>query len=170
MAILGSTTLTGCNSIPDFIASGSLMIFKQSTAPPSWVKETTHNDKTLRVVSGTASSGGTIAFSSAFPSASTVPISSPVSISGSVGNTTLTVDQIPSHTHSPGGTSPATTNNPAPTRAPAPGKSLAADNTGSTGGSGAHTHPWSASPASVSLSTTVDLRVQYIDIIVASKD
>jgi hypothetical protein len=159
MAILGSTTLTGCNSIPDFIASGSLMIFKQSTAPPSWVKETTHNDKTLRVVSGTASSGGTIAFSSAFPSASTVPISSPVSISGSVGNTTLTVDQIPSHTH-PNGSSPSPNRNPGPFQSGFPVV------TGSTGGSGAHTHP---ATVTGTFSSSLDLRVKYVDVIICSK-
>ena len=165
MAILGSTTLTGCNSIPDFIAPGSLMIFKQSTAPTSWVKQTTHNDKTLRVVSGTATPGGTIAFSSAFPSASTVPISSPVSVTGSVGDTTLTTPQIPSHDHTAGGVN-------APLRGPAPAsiapRATGTTNTGSTGGSGAHNHPISSSP--VSLSATVDLRVQYIDVVVASKD
>jgi len=33
MAVLGSTTLTGCNSIPDFIATGSLTLFQQTSAP-----------------------------------------------------------------------------------------------------------------------------------------
>jgi len=58
MAILGNTTLTGCNSIPDFIAAGSLMMFQQTASPTSWTKQTTHNNKALRVVSGTAGTGG----------------------------------------------------------------------------------------------------------------
>jgi hypothetical protein len=165
MAILGSTTLTGCNSIPDFIAPGSLMLFFQASSPTSWTKQTADNDTALRVVNGTATPGGSIAFSSAFPSASTVPISSPVSVTGSVGDTTLTTPQIPSHDHTAGGVN-------APLRGPAPAsiapRATGTTNTGSTGGSGAHNHPISSSP--VSLSATVDLRVQYIDVVVASKD
>ena len=160
MAILGSTTLTGCNSIPDFIASGSLMLFKQSTAPTSWVKQTTHNDKTLRVVSGTVSPGGSIAFSSAFPSASTVPISAPVSVTGSVGNTTLTIAQIPSHNHTGGGA------NVNPPTFALPLTSTSPSNTGNRGGSGAHNHP---SSNSGTFSSSIDLRVRYVDVIICRK-
>ncbi len=39
-------------------ASGKKMLFQQSTGPTGWTKDTTHNDKALRVVSGTASTGG----------------------------------------------------------------------------------------------------------------
>lgn len=42
------------------------MLFVQSAAPVGWTKDTTHNDKALRVVSGSAGSGGTVAFSTAF--------------------------------------------------------------------------------------------------------
>ena len=45
-------------------ASGTKMLFQQSTAPTGWTKDTTnYNDHALRVVTGTASSGGTNAFS-----------------------------------------------------------------------------------------------------------
>ena len=70
MAVLGSTSLTGCNSIPDFIAGGSLMLFQQTSAPSGWTKGTSHNNKALRVVTGTASSGGSTAFTSVFTSRS----------------------------------------------------------------------------------------------------
>ena len=49
-------------------ASGTKMLFQQSTAPTGWTKDTTHNDKALRVVSGTASIGGSVAFTTAFAS------------------------------------------------------------------------------------------------------
>ena len=49
----------------DFPA-GTTMLFQQTTAPTGWTKQTTHNDKALRVVSGTASSGGTLAFTTVF--------------------------------------------------------------------------------------------------------
>jgi hypothetical protein len=37
--------------------SDTLMLFQQTAAPPGWTKQTVHNDKALRVVSGAASSG-----------------------------------------------------------------------------------------------------------------
>jgi hypothetical protein len=40
--------------------------FQQTLAPTGWTKETTHNDKAFRVVSGSASSGGSTAFSTVF--------------------------------------------------------------------------------------------------------
>jgi hypothetical protein len=48
--------------------SGTLMLFQQTNAPLYWTKQVTHNDKALRVVSGAASSGGAVAFSSALSS------------------------------------------------------------------------------------------------------
>ena len=160
MAILGSTTLTGCNSIPDFIASGSLMLFFQASSPTSWTKQTVDNDTALRVVSGNVSPGGSIAFSSAFPSASKVPISAPVSVTGSVGNTTLTIAQIPSHDHTGGG------ENVNPPSFRFPQISTSPSNTGSTGGSGAHNHP---SSGSGTFSSSIDLRVRYVDVIICRK-
>jgi hypothetical protein len=59
--------------------SGTLMLFQQTAAPTGWTKSTTHNNKALRVVSGTASSGGTVAFTTAFaskPVSGSVPITS----------------------------------------------------------------------------------------------
>ena len=54
MAILGNTTLTGCNSIPDFIPTGARVMFSQSAAPTSWsrVGGDTENNRMLRVVGG----------------------------------------------------------------------------------------------------------------------
>lgn len=66
MAVLSGTTLTGCNFIPDFIASGTIMLFENTSAPTSWTKITTFNDTSCRVVSGSVSNGGSTAFSSIF--------------------------------------------------------------------------------------------------------
>jgi hypothetical protein len=148
MAILSLTSLTGCDSIPDFIATGTLMHFKQTTAPTSWSKQTTINDFTLRVVSGTASSGGTSAFTTVFASR-IVP--------GSAGNTTLTTPQIPSHLHTYRRVATITAEPRFdPAGAPSP------SNTGSTGGGGTHNHPFTAS--------NMDFAVQYVDVIIAQKD
>ena len=75
-------------------AAGTAILFQQTTAPTGWTKSTTHDNKALRVVSGSASSGGSVAFTTAFASQG---------VSGSVGNTTLSIAQIPSHGHSGGG-------------------------------------------------------------------
>jgi len=68
--------------------SGTVMLFVQSAAPTGWTKSTAHNDKALRVVSGSVSSGGSVAFSTAFASRSL-----------SIDGTTLSISQMPSHDH-----------------------------------------------------------------------
>src|SRR6056300_700275 len=49
--------------------SGTLMLFQQTTAPTGWTKQTTHDNKALRDVTGTASSGGSNTFSGVFNTA-----------------------------------------------------------------------------------------------------
>jgi len=82
--ITGTATMSGRNV--DAFPSGTKMLFNQTTAPVGWVKDTTHDNKALRIVSGTAGTGGSVAFTTAFASQN-------------VGDTTLTASQIPSHTH-----------------------------------------------------------------------
>jgi hypothetical protein len=77
------------------IPAGSLMLFQQTTAPTGWTKQTTHHDKALRVVTGTASTGGTTSFSSVMTSRTPTGSNS----GGSVSNTTLTASQLGNHTH-----------------------------------------------------------------------
>ena len=62
-------TTDGTNaSWVDPFAPGTAMLFAQTAAPTGWTKSTTHNDKALRVVSGTAGSGGSTAFTTVFAS------------------------------------------------------------------------------------------------------
>ena len=126
----------------------------------------------MRVVSGTGGgSGGTTAFTSVFTSRTP---SGSVSVSGSnsggsVSNTTLTITQIPSHSHTyqyrqEGEVGVAGYTNTA---------ELQLLNTGATGGNGAHNHgftnpSWSGSGSFSG--TAMDFNVQYIDVIIASKD
>jgi hypothetical protein len=147
-------------------ASGTLILFQQSSAPTGWTKQTTHNDKALRVVSGSVSSGGTVAFTTAF--ASQTPAGSvSINTSGlSAGATTLSTTQIPSHAHSLpppqigcGGSS-----------IPTGGAGAFAGSTGSTGGGGSHNHSISGSATGTFTGTAIDLSVQYVDVIIASKD
>jgi hypothetical protein len=168
MAVLGATNLTGCNSIPDFIAGGSLVTFQQTSAPTSWTKQTTHDNKALRVVSGTATPGGTTAFTSVF--ASRTPAGSVSVTGGSVGNTTLVTSQIPSHAH-PNGSAQVTFISPAPNPTQGAGTTRnAADSaTGSAGSDGAHAHPFSVGSASFA-GDALDFAVAYVDIIICSKN
>jgi|32_taG_2_1085360.scaffolds.fasta_scaffold105247_1 hypothetical protein len=55
--------------------SGTRMLFQQTSAPTGWTKDTTSVDnRALRVVSGTAGSGGTNSFTSVFASNRSVPL------------------------------------------------------------------------------------------------
>lgn len=66
MAQLTETSLLDCFYIPDFIASGTKMVFENATAPVSWTKDVDFNDYTLRIVNGTVGTGGTTAFTTVF--------------------------------------------------------------------------------------------------------
>jgi hypothetical protein len=147
--------------------SGTKMLFQQTAAPTGWTKDTTHDNKALRVVSGTVGSGGSVAFTTAFASQA---------VSGSIGNTTLTTSQIPSHTHNLGGNN--STGQGIPTRGwdRADGRSICltdatnvqrtSANGGtiiySEGGGGSHNHTFTG--------TAINLAVQYVDLIIATKD
>ncbi len=124
--------------------AGTVMLFAQTSAPTGWAKSTTHDNKALRVVSGTAGSGGSVAFTNAFASGL------------SDGATTLTTAQMPSHNHTvtlslSGGGGPIATVQPAEAGSPV------AMPTSSTGGGGSHTH------------SLPSFAVSYVDVIIATK-
>jgi hypothetical protein len=139
--------------------AGTAMLFVQTSAPTGWTKSTTHDNKALRVVSGTASSGGSVAFTTAF--ASQTPAGS-LSVSGVVGSTTLSTAQIPAHTHSYTGRTSGSGIGGGKTA------QAATQTTGSQGGGGSHTHSFSGSGSFTG--TAINLAVQYVDVIVATKD
>jgi len=95
----GSTNnITGISSITDTsnrklvaLASGVKVLYYEATAPVGWTKVTSHNDKCLRVVSGTGGgSGGSTAFTSVFASRTPTGSVSGSNSGGSVANTTAT--------------------------------------------------------------------------------
>ena len=108
VAITGTATISG-RSV-DALPSGTKMLFQQSTAPVGWVKDTTHNDKALRVVTGTVSSGGTVGFSSAFVSKAVTGTIADTTAGGTVGGTALSATQLPSHNHTGNGTTSLVSN------------------------------------------------------------
>lgn len=156
---------------PPAIPSGTVMLFVQTAAPTGWTKSTTHDNKALRVVSGTASSGGTVAFTTAFASrAVSGSVSTSLSGSGSISAYTLTTTDIPSHTHAAGLTT--TVGSAGKTGGPSVrGITNAGNLTSATGGGGAHSHGFTNPSYSSSFTgTAIDLTVQYVDVIIATKN
>jgi len=152
-------------AIPAGFDTGTVLLFYQAAAPTGWTQVTSQNNKALRVVSGTGGgTGGTTGFSTVFANTT---VTTSISVSGTTGATTLSTAQIPSHTHSysaPGGlksTSPGD-NNTDVSGSPGGGT------TGAEGGGGSHTHSFSGSGSGTS--SAITLNVQYIDIILASKN
>jgi hypothetical protein len=153
---------------PNAIPSGTVMLFYQASAPTGWTQVTTQNNKALRVVSGTGGgTGGSVAFTTAFASQTPSGSVSITGVSGSAGSTTLTTPQIPSHSHPAGGSGNAK-------RGAVPGNYMTAPGTnptGGAGGDGAHTHPFSFSSGTGTFTgNAINLAVQYIDVIIASKN
>ncbi len=130
--------VTGADATP----TGTSMMFYQASVPTGWTAVVTNDVAFRAVLNGTSggTSGGTLAFSTVFGGTTT-------------GATTLTVDQIPSHSHSYTSvtltSSVASGSNTAATVA-------AASTTGLTGGGNSHTHP-------------MDLRVGYLNVVVGTR-
>jgi len=142
-------------TVPAPFASGTIMLFVQTSAPTGWTKSTTHDNKALRIVSGAASTGGSVAFTTAFTSQA---------VAGTVGSTVLTTSQIPSHSHttlsdvfgvSSGGATVISTitGGTSGTRSGV---------TAVEGGGLGHTHTFTG--------TAINLAVSYVDVIIATKD
>ena len=145
----GQALLSNGTSAPTWgnvqaFASGTIMLFVQTSAPTGWTKSTTHDNKALRVVSGSASTGGSVAFTTAFASGL------------SAGSTTLSTAQMPSHSHNytlrSGGAGGQSTPNPGGSENPITGS------TTSEGSSNSHNH------------SLPSFAVQYVDVIIATKD
>jgi hypothetical protein len=152
----------GTGSSSGVFPSGTVMLFVQTAAPTGWTKSTANDNKALRVVSGSASTGGSVAFTTAFASQA---------VSGTVGTsgaTTLTIDQIPSHTHSyttrTTAGEPSTNSNISRAFTNATPQTYSVD-IGSTGGGNSHTHSGGSFTG-----TAINLAVQYVDVIIATKD
>jgi hypothetical protein len=169
-------TSNGAGALPTFqaagggFASGTVMLFAQTAAPTGWTKNTTTGDNSaLRVVTGTASTGGSQGFTTAFASQTPTGSVSITSVTGTAGATTLTTPQIPSHSHP----AQAQNTNPGAYAAPNYGSTVraGAGTTGAEGGGGSHDHPFSFSSGSGTFTgNAINLAVQYIDVIRATKD
>ena len=199
----GTNTLTVTTNAPEAFPSGTSMLFQQSAAPTGWTKQTTHNDKALRIVTGSVSTGGSTGFASAMgtPSVSgsvslsgnpsrgnlsgNTSINGNPNVSGNIHNRTLSINQIPSHSHS--------MPQPWPNGYNRFGNTVRHEmnqNTGNRGGNGGHNHGHNFSGSRGNLggnatingnpsignlagslsSSTASINVAYVDFIIANKD
>ena len=152
-------------SSDDGFVSGTSMLFLQAAAPTGWTKSTTHNNKALRIVSGTGgTSGGTTSFTSVFGARTLLRSDLP--------NVTITTSMNGAHTHplsftSSGGDDPAGGNN-----------AFSTDNTSRSGpytptyftmeSAGDHTHSFALNGGVTQ--TSLDFAVQYVDAIICVKN
>jgi hypothetical protein len=145
----GTTWTSAAASGGSGFDAGTRMMFAQTSAPTGWTKDTTnYNNHAIRVVTGAASTGGSVDFTTAFASGL------------SDNAVTLSTSQIPSHTHTLTSTSgtPNSGCNSAQNWANISVSSIFALNSGSTGGGGSHTH------------TLPSFAVKYLDVITATKN
>jgi hypothetical protein len=129
------------------LPSGTKQIFVQTAAPTGWTKDTTHNDKAMRVVSGSVSSGGSDAFTTTFGSGKTTAAH------------TLTTSELPAHTHTTGTTILASNYFSGDARFGINVLDTSSSGaTGSAGSGSSHSHNLSG------------FDLQYVDVIIATKD
>lgn len=156
---------------------GAVMVFQQTAAPTGWTKITTDDDAILTATTGSLTTGGTLGFASAFTNVSLSGSAS--GASATISAASITAPQLASHNHAgwvgysgfnprpgsgvPGGIPPEGL--PWPFWSPG---SIRAPYTGPT----SHTHPNPPGPFSSAPAVffTKDLRIKYVDVIIASKD
>lgn len=150
-----------------YAPQSTAMVFVQTAAPTNWTKVTSSIDnKALRFVSGTASSGGTTAFTSVFTSR------------------TIAEANLPAHTHAAGSLAAASHDHTVSVARRAFNTSGASDNArlslGNDGGTAGTFNSFtvgssgalsvSGTSGSTGSGTAMDFAVQYVDVIKATKD
>lgn len=187
-----SSLIDASDNTTSGVPSGTKQLFVQTNAPTGWTKETSsHDESALRVTTGNASSGGSVDFTALFTGSVSGTIST--NVYGTVNGHPLTVAQIPSHQHYAfhasnvsGGTQSSLSSNTYAARGSgfaggsfdekyAIGATGAVANVGRTSGAigasaQAHSHTWSMTSATSTLSNGNNLAVKYVDVIIATKD
>lgn len=150
--------------------AGTALIFAQTAAPTGWTKSVAHNDKALRVVSGVVGSGGATAFTSVFGAGK------------NTGGHTLTAAEsgTVAHAHSLSASITDGAGNVLNTSSANSGVGASRNFlTGTVSTFAPNGTDWvisgtsgsvSAADASAAHSHTLSLDLQYVDVIIATKD
>lgn len=160
--------------------SGTRLAFNQNSAPVGWsvITSASHAGAGLRIVNAATSGGqvgGSNEFTSVFNTAINVSVqgsTEAATLTGNTAETTLTIAQIPPHTHS------ITLRDPSDTQSAFNAGSsddivVGSDTTGSTGGGDGHSHSLSGLGShshTVSIVDSFNLDVKYVNFIVCEKD
>lgn len=154
--------------------AGTKKVFYQAAAPVRWTQDTSSNNRALRVVnSAGGGTGGVQNWTSVLKTNASlaVSLSGTFPVTGSVGNHTLSLSQLPDHTH-PSLFGPAGGAGSTPFSNTGARLQSGSSNSGGmvpAGGGGVHDHPWSGSAVvSENTNLVVNLGVQYINVIVCS--
>ena len=144
--------------------SGTKMLFQQSNAPTGWTKDTAHNDKALRVVSGSAGSGGTNGFKSRFGQ-DQIDVTS--TISGQTAGHAITEAQMPSHNHGSAlKLAPRIQESYLELATSSHGQRVSINPYRNRGDDQPHSH----GVGTLEVSSSIALDVAYVDVIIATKD
>lgn len=144
-----------------YAPSGTLTLFMQTSAPTGWTKGSTHNNKALRLVSGSVSTGGSTAFTSVFTSR------------------TITSSNMPSHTHTWSDSAQSITFSHTLYTSASLGSNTSVDPTGGATRINSlnvstetlsGTSDVSGTTGSAGSGTALDFAVRYVDVIIATKD
>ena len=141
--------------------AGTKMLFQQTAAPTGWTKQTTHNDKVLRVVSGTPGSGGSVPFSTFLGRTSTDGV-------------TLSTAHLPAHSHTLRGSDSGTPGQDAFSASNWFG-GYAGDQShyymnGGSGGNIYNTVAIQGAGSGAAFAAGIDCRIAYVDLIIATKN
>lgn len=141
--------------------AGTSMLFQQTLAPTGWVKQTSHNNKGMRLQTGSVTTGGANSFSTVFGAGKVT------------AGRALTEAQMPSHKHFAVHNSTATTNS-----VNSATEAMRAASAGGLGNSDYQLQSTTANPTVGKTSTTgsgtthnhgLTMDLQFVDFIIANK-
>lgn len=155
------STMSGYSGGNSLNAPATTACLFGTSAPTGWTRSTTHNNKALRLVSGTVSTGGSTSFTSVFTSRTLTSAHIPLhahtwSASGSVSVSRSSWLSSISRNNSSGNWTSG-------------GNTSYGDVSYNTGSASA-TLSWSGTSSVYGSSTALDFAIKYFDVIICTKD
>lgn len=143
--------------------SGTKLLFRQTAAPVGWTKDTTYTDAALRVTSGTISQQATAGkeFSTLLASRTISQANLPAHTHTFSGTTSTDGAHTHTYTQPPGEFGVSTGGTSAP---------RGNNSTGTTSSNGSHSHTYSGTTSSVGSGTALAFDVNFVDVIIATRD